>query len=71
MAHYSELLKDTEQLKEENVRLKEEICNKLILEEEVFDLKSRMSKLKEMEKKYAELQVGVIKMLDILFECEY
>lgn len=60
MAHYSELLKETEQLKEENVRLKEEIYNKLILEEEVFDLKSRITKLKEVEKKYSELQVSIL-----------
>lgn len=59
MAHYSELLKETEQLKEENVRLKEEIYNKLILEEEVFDLKTRVTKLKEIEKKYSELQVSI------------
>lgn len=57
MAHYSELLKENEQLKVENIRVKNEIGNKLILEEEVFDLKTRIAKLKEMEKKYAELQV--------------
>lgn len=30
----------------------------MILEEEVFDLKSRLMKIKEIEKKYAELQVS-------------
>lgn len=60
LAHYSELLTETDQLKEENNRLKEEICNKLILEEEVYDLRTRITKLKEMEKKYSELQVSVV-----------
>lgn len=57
MAHYVELLKENEQLKQENIRLKDDIGNKLVLEEEVYDLKSRVSKIKDIEKKYAELQV--------------
>lgn len=50
--------KENEQLKEENVRLKEEVRNKLLLEEEVYDLKNRLTKFKAQEKKLADLQVS-------------
>lgn len=49
--------KENELLKEENTRLKDGIKNKLLLEEEVHDLKSRIQKYKERDQKYAELQV--------------
>ncbi|KAG5897303.1 hypothetical protein JTB14_011466 [Gonioctena quinquepunctata] len=57
LANYVELQKENEQFKEENVRLKEEVRNKLLLEEEVCDLKNRLVKFKESEKKLSELQV--------------
>lgn len=57
LANYIEMEKENEQLKEENVRLKEEIRNKLLLEEEVYDLKNRIAKFKSQEKKFADLQV--------------
>ncbi|CAG9821072.1 unnamed protein product [Phaedon cochleariae] len=57
LAHYIELEKENELFKEENSRLKDEIRNKLILEEEVHDLKNRLTKFKEYEKKLSELQV--------------
>lgn len=50
--------KENELLKSENVRLKEEIRNKLLLEEEVHDLKTRIQKYKERDEKYAELQAS-------------
>ncbi|XP_018579293.1 mitotic spindle assembly checkpoint protein MAD1-like [Anoplophora glabripennis] len=57
LANYVEMEKENAQLKEENVRLKEEVRNKLLLEEEVYDLKNRLIKFKAQEKKLADLQV--------------
>ncbi|XP_023016891.2 mitotic arrest-deficient 1 [Leptinotarsa decemlineata] len=57
LANYVELQKENERFKEDNLRLKEEIGNKLLLEEEVFDLKNRLVKFKEYEKKVNELQI--------------
>ncbi|KAJ8972305.1 hypothetical protein NQ314_000220 [Rhamnusium bicolor] len=57
LANYIEMEKENEQLKEENVRLKEEVRNKLLLEEEVYDLKNRLTKFKIQEKKLTDLQV--------------
>lgn len=58
LANYIEMEKENEQLKEENIRLKEEVRNKLLLEEEVYDLKNRLTKFKVQEKKLADLQVS-------------
>ncbi|KAJ3650286.1 hypothetical protein Zmor_021983 [Zophobas morio] len=56
LANYVDLEKDVEKLKCENVRLKDEVKNKLLLEEEVHDLKSRLTHYKEQEKRIAALQ---------------
>nr|CAH7713945.1 unnamed protein product [Callosobruchus chinensis] len=56
LAHYAELEKENVQLKEENARIRDAIQNKLLLEEEVNDLKNRLIKYKEHEKKLVELQ---------------
>ncbi|KAJ8983396.1 hypothetical protein NQ317_010489 [Molorchus minor] len=56
LAHYAELQRENEALKEETTRLKEEIRNKLLLEEEVYDLKRRLTKFKAQEKKLSDLQ---------------
>lgn len=37
--------------------MKADIKNKILLEEEVYDLRSRLTKHKELEKKVADLQV--------------
>nr|CAI5865444.1 unnamed protein product [Callosobruchus analis] len=54
LAHYAELEKENAQLKEENARIRDAIQNKLLLEEEVNDLKNRLVKYKEQEKKLAQ-----------------
>ena len=58
--------KDVEKLKCENVRLKDEVKNKLLLEEEVHDLKSRLTHYKEQEKRIAALQV-IFRTIYLLF----
>lgn len=60
LAKYVELEKENAQLKEDFARLKLDSRNKSLLEEEVHDLKSRLSKHKELEKKLADLQVSTI-----------
>lgn len=60
MANYCEMEKEVEKLREENTRLKDEVMNKLLLEEEVHDLKSRLVNYKEQEKKLANLQAEKI-----------
>lgn len=50
--------KENQKLKEENQRIKDEIRNKLVLEEEVHDLKGRLVKFKEQESKFASVQVN-------------
>ncbi|XP_028154002.1 mitotic spindle assembly checkpoint protein MAD1 isoform X2 [Diabrotica virgifera virgifera] len=57
LERYMELEKQNEQLIEETDRLKEQVKNKLILEEEVYDLKNRLVKFKDCEKKLIELQI--------------
>ncbi|XP_050299505.1 mitotic spindle assembly checkpoint protein MAD1 [Anthonomus grandis grandis] len=56
LANYIELEKENEQLKEDFARLKANLKNKIVLEEEVYDLRNRLGKHKELEKKVAELQ---------------
>ncbi|CAH0550480.1 unnamed protein product [Brassicogethes aeneus] len=56
LANYIEMEKENEKLREENTRLKDEVRNKLVMEEEVFDLKNRLAKFKENEKKLQEIQ---------------
>lgn len=53
----AQLEKENAQLREDANNLHEQIKNKLILEEEVFDLKNRLVKFKDYEKKYADLQL--------------
>lgn len=60
LANYFELEKQVLLLKEENRKLKDAVQNKLILEEEVNDLKSRLIHYKDQEKKWTQLQVGII-----------
>ncbi|XP_057656026.1 mitotic spindle assembly checkpoint protein MAD1 [Diorhabda carinulata] len=57
LQRYAELEKENAQLREDTNKLKEQVKNKLILEEEVFDLKNRLAKCKGYEKKYADLQL--------------
>lgn len=57
---YSELERENHCLKNEVKRLRDEVCNKLLLEEEVHDLKGRLGNHKENEKKLVQLQVCVI-----------
>ncbi|XP_066249239.1 mitotic spindle assembly checkpoint protein MAD1 [Euwallacea similis] len=56
LAHYADLEKENFQLKEDFNRLKVELKNKLLLEEEVLHLKTRLVKHKDLEKKVADLQ---------------
>ncbi|XP_031327824.1 mitotic spindle assembly checkpoint protein MAD1 isoform X2 [Photinus pyralis] len=57
---YDELEKENQHLKDETKRLKDAVHNKLILEEEVYDLKNRLSNYKEQEKKLSALQVAQV-----------
>lgn len=57
LATYNDLEKENLKLKEETKKLKDEVHNKLVLEEEVFDLKNRLISYKEHEKKLNTLQV--------------
>ncbi|KAF7277840.1 hypothetical protein GWI33_009097 [Rhynchophorus ferrugineus] len=57
LARYIELERENERLKEDFARMKGDIKNKIFLEEEVHDLRSRLTKHKELEKKVADLQV--------------
>ncbi|CAH1126285.1 unnamed protein product [Ceutorhynchus assimilis] len=57
LARYVQLEEENKQLKEDFSRLKGDLKNKLLLEEEVYDLRNRLSKHKELEKKTADLQV--------------
>lgn len=58
LSTYSDLERENQQLKEECARLKEEVRNKLLLEEEVYDLKNRLVNFKEHEKKLTVLQIA-------------
>lgn len=49
--------RENKKLKDEAKHLKDEIYNKLLLEEEVHDLKGRLINFKEQEKKLATIQV--------------
>lgn len=57
LSTYSDLERENQQLRDECVRLKEEVRNKLLLEEEVYDLKNRLVSHKEQEKKLTALQI--------------
>lgn len=50
--------KDIKKLKDENDKLKEAVHNKLLLEEEVNDLKGRLITFKEIKQKLAIVQVS-------------
>lgn len=67
LARYVELEKENAQLKEDFTRLKLDSRNRSLLEEEVYDLKSRLSKHKELEKKLADLQVSKMVVFKICF----
>lgn len=54
---FPELERENQHLREENARIKDEIRNKLLLEEEVYDLKSRLAKHKEQEGKLMDMQL--------------
>ncbi|XP_019773275.2 mitotic spindle assembly checkpoint protein MAD1 [Dendroctonus ponderosae] len=56
LAKFAEMEKENAQLKEDFARLKDNLKNKLLLEEEVHDLKNRLTKSKELEKRAAELR---------------
>lgn len=58
LSTYSDLERENQQLKEECNRLKEEVRNKLLLEEEVYDLKNRLANFKDHEKKLTTLQIA-------------
>lgn len=51
--------KENQKLREENQRIKDEIRNKLVLEEEVHDLKNRLMKFKDQKAKFSSVQVRV------------
>lgn len=57
LSTYADLERENNRVKEENVRIKDQIRNKLLLEEEVHDLKNRLVNFKEQEKRLAALQV--------------
>ncbi|KAL3287384.1 hypothetical protein HHI36_001857 [Cryptolaemus montrouzieri] len=60
LAQFIDMEKENERLKEENFRIKDEIKNKLLLEEEVHDLKRRLVKFKEQESKFASIQMQLV-----------
>lgn len=60
LARYIEMEKENESLKLENERIKGEIRNKLILEEENNDLKERLIRYKEQESKLSAAQMQLI-----------
>ncbi|XP_044744897.1 mitotic spindle assembly checkpoint protein MAD1 [Coccinella septempunctata] len=60
LSQYIDMEKENQKLREENQRIKDEIRNKLILEEEVHDLKSRLVKFKEQESKFASVQMQLV-----------
>lgn len=57
---FGDLEKENVKLKEELRKIKDEVYNKLLLEEEVNDLKMRLLKYQEQEKKLSELQVAQV-----------
>ncbi|XP_018334311.1 mitotic spindle assembly checkpoint protein MAD1 [Agrilus planipennis] len=57
---YSAMEKENQQLKEENKRIKDDIRNKLLLEEEVYDLRNRLNKYKDQEQTLASLQAAMV-----------
>lgn len=57
MGKYTELDRENKKLKEETTKLKEEVHNKLVLEEQVHHLENRLLLFKEREQKLATLQV--------------
>lgn len=57
LSMYGELEKENAKLKEDTKKLRNEVQNKLLLEEEVYDLKTRLAKYQEQEKKFNELQM--------------
>lgn len=61
LSTYNDLEKENKKLKEEAKHLRDEIHNKLLLEEEVHDLKGRLVNYKEHEKKLATLQVNTLR----------
>lgn len=56
LARYVELEKENEKLQDDYARMKADIKNKILLEEEVHDLRNRLTKYKELEKTVADLQ---------------
>ncbi|KAF5300922.1 hypothetical protein FQR65_LT09085 [Abscondita terminalis] len=60
LSAHAELEKENQQLKEEIKRVRDAIRNKLLLEEEVYDLKNRLVNYKEQEKKLASLQANQV-----------
>ncbi|KAH1000597.1 hypothetical protein HUJ04_012904 [Dendroctonus ponderosae] len=56
LAKFAEIEKENAQIKENFTRLKDNLKNKLLLEEEVHDLKNRLTKSKELEKRETELR---------------
>lgn len=69
LARYVDMEKENERLKEDFARLKGDLKNKLLMEEEVYDLRNRLAKHKELEKKVADLQVRVFKsLITILYD---
>lgn len=59
--------KENAQLKEDFARLQDNLKNKLLLEEEVHDLKNRLTKSKELERRAAELRVGFLNWPQLCF----
>ncbi|KAK9878489.1 hypothetical protein WA026_022384 [Henosepilachna vigintioctopunctata] len=60
LAQFVQIEKENVQLRAENFRIKDEIKNKLLLEEEVHDLKKRLQKFKEQEAKFANVQMQLV-----------
>lgn len=66
LSKYTDLERENKNLKEETNKLKEEVHNKLLLEEEVHDLKSRLITFKEREQQLVNLQVKFLSNTFIL-----
>ncbi|XP_045460678.1 mitotic spindle assembly checkpoint protein MAD1 [Harmonia axyridis] len=60
LSQYNDMEKENQKLREENQRIKDEIRNKLVLEEEVHDLKNRLMKFKDQEAKFSSVQMQVV-----------
>lgn len=65
---YSDLEKELQKMRDDCRNLRDEVQNKLLLEEQVHDLQTRLEKFREQEKNFAKLQASHTHLENIVEE---